>query len=234
MVSRPTDTAITSTAALSSTVENYLKHLYAEQDDDASRLLPMGKLAQALGVTPGTATTMVKALADNGLVKYEPRDGVRLTVAGERHALNVIRRHRLVELFLVRELGLDWSEVHEEAEELEHAISDKVLDKIDVLLGHPQFDPHGDPIPGAKGQLASATLKSLAECVLHKPVRIGRVTGQDAAFLQTLHRLGLTPGTQVVVEARDSLADSVTIRPKGQSVTSLGTAAAAKILVEDG
>ena len=146
---------------------------------------------------------MVKALADNGLVKYEPRDGVRLTAAGERHALNVIRRHRLVELFLVRELGLDWSEVHEEAEELEHAISDKVLDKIDALLGHPQFDPHGDPIPGAKGQLASTTLKSLAECELHQPVRIAHVTGQDAAFLQTLHRLGLTPGAQVVVEARD-------------------------------
>ena len=234
MSSRPTNSSVASAAELSSTVEDYLKHLYAEQDDAGSGLLPMGKLAQALGVTPGTATTMVKALADSGLVKYEPRDGVRLTAAGERHALNVIRRHRLVELFLVRELGLDWSEVHEEAEELEHAISDKVLDKIDALLGHPQFDPHGDPIPGAKGQLASTTLKSLAECVLHKPVRIARVTGQDAAFLQTLHRLGLTPGTQVVVEARDSLADSVTIRPKGQSVTSLGTAAAAKILVEDG
>jgi DtxR family Mn-dependent transcriptional regulator len=234
MTSRPTNSSVASAAELSSTVEDYLKHLYAEQDDAGSGLLPMGRLAQALGVTPGTATTMVKALADSGFVKYEPRDGVRLTAAGERHALNVIRRHRLVELFLVRELGLDWSEVHEEAEELEHAISDKVLNKIDALLGHPQFDPHGDPIPGAKGQLASATLKSLAECVLHKPLRIARVTGQDAAFLQTLHRLGLTPGTQVVVEARDSLADSVTIRPKGQSVTSLGTAAAAKILVEDG
>ena len=234
MASRPTDATVASTAALSSTVENYLKHLYAEQHDAGRGLLPMGKLAQALGVTPGTATTMVKALADSGLVKYEPRDGVKLTAAGERHALNVIRRHRLVELFLVRMLGLDWSEVHEEAEELEHAISDKVLDKIDELLGHPQFDPHGDPIPGAKGQLAAAALTSLAECELHQPVRIARVTGQDAAFLQTLHRLGLTPGMQVVVEARDKLADSVTIRPKGQHVTTLGTAAASKILVEGG
>jgi len=231
---RPTEETVAANVALSPTVENYLKHLYAEQYDAGDRLLPMGKLAQALGVTPGTATTMVKALADNGLVKYEPRDGVRLTAAGERHALSVIRRHRLVELFLVRELGLDWSEVHEEAEELEHAISDKVLDKIDELLGHPQFDPHGDPIPGAKGQLAAATLKSLVECELHKPLRIARVTGQDPAFLQTLHRLGLTPGTQVVVEARDALADAVTIRPKGQSVTTLGTAAAAKVLVQDG
>jgi DtxR family transcriptional regulator, Mn-dependent transcriptional regulator len=232
MAPRPTESASTASATLSSTVENYLKHLYAEQHDAGRGLLPMGRLAQALGVTPGTATTMVKALADSGLVKYEPRDGVKLTAAGERHALNVIRRHRLVELFLVRMLGLDWSEVHEEAEELEHAISDKVLDKIDKLLGHPQFDPHGDPIPGAKGQLTSAALTSLAECELHEPMRIARVTGQDAAFLQTLHRLGLTPGTQVVVEARDKLADSVTIRPKGQPVTTLGTTAASKILVE--
>jgi len=234
MGSRTTEPAVRSTATLSSTVEDYLKHLYAQQHDAGGDLLPMGKLAQALGVTPGTATTMVKALADSGLVKYEPRDGVKLTAAGERHALNVIRRHRLVELFLVRELGLDWSEVHEEAEELEHAISNKVLDKIDELLGHPQFDPHGDPIPGAKGQLASTTLTSLAECELHRPVRIARVTGQDAAFLQMLHRLGLTPGTQVVVEARDKLADSVSLRPKGRTVTTLGTAAAAKILVEGG
>ena len=232
MTSRPTDTPLGST--LSSTVENYLKHLYAEQHEAGSGLLPMGKLAQALGVTPGTATTMVKALADSGLVKYEPRDGVRLTATGERHALSVIRRHRLVELFLVRMLGLDWSEVHEEAEELEHAISDKVLNRIDELLGHPQFDPHGDPIPGAKGQLAAPAQTSLAECELHQPMCIARVTGQDAAFLQTLYRLGLTPGTQVVVEARDKLADSVTVRPKGRSVTTLGTAAASKILVEGG
>jgi DtxR family Mn-dependent transcriptional regulator len=234
MASRPTETVTDSPDMLSSTVENYLKHLYVEQHATGGHLLPMGRVAQALGVTPGTATTMVKALADSGLVDYEPRDGVRLTAAGERHALNVIRRHRLVELFLVRELGLDWSEVHDEAEELEHAISNKVLNRIDELLGHPQFDPHGDPIPGAKGQLASPAQISLAECELHKPMRIARVTGQDPAFLQTLHRLGLTPNTEVVVEARDKLADSVTIRPKDQPVTTLGTAAASKILVENG
>ena len=194
----------------------------------------MGRLAQALGVTPGTATTMVKALADNGFVKYEPRDGVRLTAAGERHALSVIRRHRLVELFLVRQLGLDWWEVHEEAEELEHAISDKVLERIDALLGHPQFDPHGDPIPGAKGQVASARLKNLVECELHEPLRIARVTGQDAAFLQMLDRLGLTLNAQVVVETRDAVADSVTVRPAGKTATTIGTGAASKILVENG
>ena len=117
-------------------------------------MIPMGRLATAMGVVPGTATTMVKALADSGLVDYSPRTGVRLTEAGSQLALHVLRRHRLVELFLVRVVGLDWSEVHDEAEELEHVISDKVLEKIDALLGHPQADPHGDPIPTAKGHVA--------------------------------------------------------------------------------
>ena len=113
----------------------------------------MGKLATAMGVVPGTATTMMEALADSGLVAYEPRGGVRLTRGGARVlALHVLRRHRLVELFLVQVLGMDWSEVHPEAEELEHAISDKVLERIDTLLGHPSVDPHGDPIPPPRGR----------------------------------------------------------------------------------
>src|SRR5215471_11725921 len=131
----------------SSTVENYLKQLYLEQQVTNNRLVSMGRLAALLNVVPGTATSMIKTLADSGLVSYEPRSGVRLTTGGEQLALHVLRRHRLVELFLVKVLGLDWSEVHAEAEELEHAISDKVLEKIDGLLGHPSADPHGDPIP---------------------------------------------------------------------------------------
>ena len=132
------------------TVENYLKQLYLEQQNKPDELVSMGKLATAMNVVPGTATTMVKALADSGLVEYEPRGGVRLTRGGEQLALHVLRRHRLVELFLVKVLGLDWSEVHPEAEELEHAISEKVLEKIDTLLGNPSVDPHGDPIPSPK------------------------------------------------------------------------------------
>src|SRR5688572_22318693 len=121
-----------------STVENYVKQIYLEQiNTPADALVSMGKLAAAMGVVPGTATSMVKALADAGLVEYEPRGGARLTRGGEQLALHVLRRHRLVELFLVKVLGLDWSEVHDEAEELEHAISDKVLAKIDEFLNYP-------------------------------------------------------------------------------------------------
>src|SRR5213080_4416056 len=189
-----------------STVENYLKRLYLEQQHSPADLVSMGKLASAMGVVPGTATTMVKALADSGLVEYEPRGGVRLTRGGEQLALHVLRRHRLVELFLVKVVGLDWSEVHAEAEELEHAISDKVLEKIDTLLGRPSVDPHGDPIPTAKGKLAESRHTSLLNCELGQRLRVARVIDQNPAFLQFVNRCGLTPGTPVIVEHRDPLA----------------------------
>src|SRR5271155_2507955 len=167
-----------------STVENYLKQLYLEQRGGDGAMVPMGRLAAAMGVVPGTATSMVKALADSGLVEYEPRGGVRLTHSGEQLALHVLRRHRLVELFLVKVLGLDWSVVHEEADALEHAISDQVLERIDALLGHPKADPHGDPIPTPKGQLHEPRRISLADCPVGVPQQVARVLDQDPAFLQ--------------------------------------------------
>jgi len=220
----------------SPTVENYIKQIYLEQQSstggESEALVPMGRLAAAMGVVPGTATTMVKALSDSGLVAYEPRGGVRLTRGGEQLALHVLRRHRLVELFLVKVLGLDWSEVHEEAEELEHAVSDKVLERMDQVLGHPSVDPHGDPIPSAKGKVDESRHGSLADCALNKPCRIARVLDQDPAFLQFVERCGLMPGVNVTVEVRDALADAVWVRPKDRRPLTLGTAAAAKILVE--
>jgi DtxR family Mn-dependent transcriptional regulator len=218
----------------SSTVENYLKQIYLQQQHDPDELVSLGKLAAAMGVVPGTATTMVKALADSGLVDYEPRGGARLTRGGEQLALHVLRRHRLVELFLVKVLDLDWSEVHDEADLLEHAISDKVLERMDAYLGHPSTDPHGDPIPTAKGKLDATPLPSLVDCEMHKTVRIARVLDQGPAFLQFAERCGLTPGIHVKVEHRDSPADAVSIRPQGKPQVTLGTSAASKILVENG
>lgn len=215
-----------------STVENYLKTLYAEQQRAGGGLVAMGAVAAAMRVAPGTATAMVKALAESDLVEYEPRGGVRLTGKGEKLALHVLRRHRLVELFLVEVLGLDWSEVDEEAEELEHAISDKVLSKIDDLLGHPEVDPHGDPIPTAKGKVTHRSLMSLAECELGRAVRVARVIDQNPQFLQFVDRHSLRPGTEVVVRSRDDVADAVAVHPRNQPSLTLGTKAAAKILVE--
>lgn len=215
----------------SSTVENYLKQIYLEQQPLGEELVAMGRLASVLGVTPGTATTMIKTLAEANLVSYEPRSGVRLTRGGEQLALHVLRRHRLVELFLVKVLGLDWSEVHEEAEHLEHAISEKVLQRIDEFLDHPAVDPHGDPIPSSKGKVASQDFDSLDRCPTGTPVRIARITDQEPAFLQFLHRNGLTPGVVLTVQTRDPHADSVTLKLPNKPHLSLGSSAAAKILV---
>ena len=130
----------------SATVENYLKAIFQAQLrlPRKSDLVPMGQLASALHVVPGTATTMVKALADSGLVKYEPYAGVRLTQAGEKHAAAVIRRHRLIELFLVKVVGMEESEVHDEAEHLEHTVSERLIARVEEMLGHPPIDPYGD------------------------------------------------------------------------------------------
>src|SRR3954452_7964061 len=149
-----------------STVENYVKQLYLEQQRAPEQLVSMGKLATAMGVVPGTATTMMKALADSGLVAYEPRGGVRLTRGGEQLAAHVLRRHRLIELFLVQVMGMDWSEVHPEAEELEHAVSDRLIARMDEMLGSPSVDPHGDPIPDAQGVVAAPVLPSLLTCAV--------------------------------------------------------------------
>jgi DtxR family Mn-dependent transcriptional regulator len=213
------------------TVENYLKQLYVRQAAVGAPVA-MGKLAAAMGVVPGTVTSMVKVLAESGLVAYEPRTGVRLTRAGEQLALRVLRRHRLIELFLVEILGLDWSEVHDEAEELEHALSDKVLERIDALLGHPSVDPHGDPIPPARGRPRRISHPTLAASTAGKRYRVARLLDQESRFLQFVQRRGLTPGAVVVVIERDASGDSVRLRPRGKAAVTLGNTAAAKILVE--
>ena len=213
------------------TVENYLKAIFQAQSGlGRGELVPMGQLAQALGVVPGTATTMVKTLAESGLVKYEPYAGVRLTAAGEKLAAMVLRRHRLIELFLVKVMGMSWTEVHDEAEALEHAVSDRLIDRIDEMLGRPEVDPHGDPIPNAEGAVESPAYETLMTCPLHQPMRVSRVSDQDREFLEFIERHDLKPGTVVRVEERDAVADSV--RVKGSREVTLGARAASKVLVK--
>jgi DtxR family Mn-dependent transcriptional regulator len=216
----------------SQTVENYLKTIYLAQlaraGDD---LVPMGHLASALGVVPGTATTMVKALAESGLVRYEPYMGVRLTAAGEKLAGLVLRRHRLVELFLVKIIGMSWAEVHDEAERLEHAVSERLIDRIDEMLGRPAVDPHGDPIPTPEGTLASDHHDSLYTAPTETPLVVTRVIDQDAEFLRFVEQRGLVPGSEVVIESRDPAADAVVVRLDGGAEASIGSRAATKVLV---
>jgi DtxR family Mn-dependent transcriptional regulator len=215
-----------------STVEDYLKCILQAQQRDPEALVSMRRISSALAVAPGTVTAMVKTLADSGLLSYEPYSGVRLTGSGRQLALHVLRRHRLIELFLVRVMGMDWSEVHSEAEELEHAVSDRLIERIDEMLGFPSADPHGDPIPDVHGAVEEVVLPSLVDCELSSTVKVARVGDQSRDFLQLVERRGLMPGSSLRVEGRDEAADAVTLRlESGESLT-LGFRAASKIFVE--
>src|SRR5262245_26130536 len=218
----------------SSTVENYLKAIYLGVGalSPGHRLLPMGQLAASLGVAPGTATTMVKTLAESGLVEYEPYTGVTLTAAGEKLAALVLRRHRLIELFLVQVMGLRWDEVHDEAEQLEHVVSDRLIERIDEMLGRPEVDPHGDPIPNSEGTVKQQEAQSLMTCPMNTPVTVTRVVDQDRLFLRFIENHHLKPGESIEVEERDAASDSVRVRGKGDQRITIGTRAASKLLVQ--
>lgn len=217
-----------------STVEDYLKQILLEQERRDGARVPTGQIATALAVTPGTVTTMLKALAESGLVDYEAYGGAELTTAGRQLALHVLRRHRLLELFLVRIVGLDWSEVHAEAERLEHAVSDRVVERIDELLGRPEVDPHGDPIPTAAGEVGATHRATLVDVATGARARVSRIADQDASFLRLVERLGLRPGVRVKVLSRDEAADTLELDLGRGRRAALGLRAAEKIFVEPG
>ncbi|MDR1011909.1 MAG: metal-dependent transcriptional regulator [Opitutaceae bacterium] len=204
----------------SSTVENYLKAILLHGEESGAGVMPPGALAEALDVSPGTVTTMVKALAEQGLLSHKPRAGVKLTKSGRAAAVRVLRKHRLVETFLVSALKMDWAGVHEEAEALEHAVSDRVLEKIDELLGHPAVDPHGDPIPNARGELAGGggvgERLTLASCDVKTQWRVARIHDQAPAFLDFIRDTGLKPGARVRVVRRDEAGGVVRCEVKGE------------------
>lgn len=217
-----------------STVEDYLKAILLEEQAGGSDRVPTGRVAQALALQPSTVTAMMKALADGGLVEHERYAGVKLTESGRKLALHVLRRHRLVELFLVEVLGFDWSEVHDEAERLEHAVSDRLIDRIDEMLGRPAVDPHGDPIPTAALEVAPGAGEPLSELPAGERARVSRVADQESAFLRRIERLGLSPGARLKVVARDADADTLDLDLGRGRRVALGLRAAAKITVERG
>lgn len=214
-----------------STVEDYLKCILLAGEESSEELVSTGRIATALEVAPGTVTAMMKTLAQSGLVSYEPYSGVRLTAAGRRLALHVLRRHRLVELFLVKIMKMDWSEVHGDAERLEHVVSDALIQRMDEMLGHPATDPHGDPIPDASGELEEPELASLLFCPVGERLRVARVIDQTPEFLQFLEREGIRPGALAEVATRSEAADTVELCLEDGRTFNLGYRAASKVLV---
>ena len=216
------------------TVENYVKTIHQIVSAQDGAAASTGQLAAALGVSPGTVTSMLKTLDAARLATHRPYEGVSLTRAGRLLALRVIRRHRLLELFLLKTLDMSWDEVHDEAEHMEHAVSDLLVDRIDAFLGRPEVDPHGDPIPRADGQAPApgdeTSLQPLSACGAGDAFRLARVLDQSSAFLRYLTGSGLVLGATGVVERNPDGAGLMRIRV-GDRGLSLALEAAGRLLV---
>jgi len=215
----------------SSTVEDYLKAILS-LDEDPECSISVGAIAEALAVTPGTVSAMMRHLADDALIEYVPRRSVALSEKGRAQALQVLRRHRLVETFLVEVMHLDWADVHEEAEILEHVVSDRLLARIDEMLGHPRHDPHGDPIPDASGRMEDRTLAPLPAAEDGR-YRIARVSDQDSHMLDWMQANGLTIGMEIHIARGDETAGILELyRSRGEEPVRVARASARGIYVE--
>ncbi|MEV7632563.1 metal-dependent transcriptional regulator [Microbacterium sp. NPDC089318] len=180
--------------------DDYLKTVYAHTEWQDAPITP-SQLAAALGIAPSSVTEMVKKLAAAGLVSHVPYGAVKLTDAGRERALHMLRRHRLIETWLVREFEYAWHEVHDEAEVLEHTISDRLLDAIDERLGRPRFDPHGDAIPDANGDVVREPFVLLGDAPAGHTGRVLRVSDRDPELLQRLEDAGVTVGVEITAPA---------------------------------
>lgn len=192
-------------SALSESVQDYLKTIYDLRQENER--VTTNALAARLDVAAASVTGMLKKLAEMKLVAYEPYQGATLTPAGEKIALEVIRHHRLIELYLTEAMGYSWDQVHAEADKLEHAMSDNFVERISQMLGDPKIDPHGDPIPAKDGTVAASSRLTLREAQTGSIVRIERVRDEDAALLRQVAELGLMP--QTVIQVGTSAGDEL-------------------------
>lgn len=210
-------------------VQDYLKAIRELQQE--SRSVSTSALAQRLDRSPASVTNMVKNLAERGLVQHEPYHGVRLSEAGEREALRIIRRHRVIESYLIEQLGYSWDRVHAEADRLEHAASDELVERMAAVLGHPEMDPHGSPIPTAEGKLSERRHPSLSEVQEGTSVIVREVSDSDGGRLRYLAELGLYPGTRLEVLQREPFDGPILVRIEGRE-RSLGRNVAEAVRVE--
>ena len=195
---------------LSTVAQDYLKVIWTAQEWSLEKVSTK-MLAERIGVSASTASESIRKLADQGLVDHEKYGAVTLTAAGRRAALEMVRRHRLMETFLVRELGYSWDEVHDEAEVLEHAVSDRMLDRIDAKLGHPTRDPHGDPIPAADGQVPTPDARQLSMCQNGDAGTVARISDSDPEMLRYFDSVGISLDSRLRVLARRDFAGMISV-----------------------
>lgn len=217
-----------SRVVLTQSMENYLKAIF-EILEHGERA-PTSAIAERMGLAAPSVTAMIKRLADLRLVSYEPYQGVRLTHTGEMAAVEIVRHHRLVETYLAQALGVPWDRVHEEAEKLEHVISEDLEDRIDAALGHPTVDPHGAPIPARDGTMARVAARRLADIGADESVDVVEVDDRDAGLLRYLGDLGLVPGARIQVVRVEPYGGSITLRLNGEEFP-LGRDAATEVRV---
>ena len=212
-------------------IEDYLKVVYMLVRERGEERASTSAIAERMEVSAASATNMMQKLADMRLVEYVPYRGVSLTDAGEKIALEVIRHHRLIELYLSEALGYSWDTVHDEAERLEHVISEEFEDRIDAMLGHPTVDPHGDPIPPKIGRPPARATRRLSDVEIDESVVVRSVSDRDAGFLRRLASLELVPGTRITVIARQSDGE-MTIERNGLPI-SIDQDIARRVFVEE-
>ncbi len=195
--------------ALSASVEDYLKAIYALSE--GGEAATTSAIAERLDLSPAAVTGMVKKLAEAGHLEHSPYRGVRLTASGRRAALLILRRHRVLETYLITELGYDWASVHQEAERLEHTASDELVDRMAAALGEPRFDPHGSPIPTREGDIETPELRPLADVEVGAPVTLRHVGDDDPDRLRYLKSLGLVPGTTLMIVGKQPFGGPITL-----------------------
>jgi DtxR family Mn-dependent transcriptional regulator len=209
--------------------EDYLKVIYEKQREGQPAATT--DIAGQLGIAAASVSGMLPRLAKLGLVKVERYRGARLTASGRAAALQLIRRHRVIESFLVAKLGYAWDDVHEEAERLEHAVSAELIDRMADALGNPVADPHGAPIPTSAGRVDERKLSSIADLTVGVRARVVRMSGRDPEFLRYMEKRGIIPGAMVRVVAREPFDGPVTLTV-GRTRQAIGVAAAGKVFVD--
>lgn len=216
-----------STEPLTAPVEDYLKAIYTIGKGTGAAAT--NEIAQRLALAPASVSGMVRRLADQGLLAYERYHGVKLTETGRRAALRTLRRHRVIEAYLAQALDYPWDRVHAEAERLEHAASDELVDRMAATMGEPEFDPHGAPIPTRDGAVDETEYTSLADLAVDMPGVVVRVEDEDPAMLRYLAELSVVPGKRVTVKSRAPYGGPITI-VVGRQEISVGPALAAHVL----